>query len=253
MISSKSNELVKYTKSLHLKKSRDEHNEFIVEGKKMVQEAIEFGMSIRKIIICDELFNEKIDTTNIDVEHVSQNVFEYLSDTKTPQGILAIVEKKDMSKIGYGNIIFALEDIQDPGNLGTIIRTLDCAGINTLILSKGCVDKYNLKVIRSTMGAIFRVNIFDDLLLDSELRRLKEDGYEIIVTDLDGAISLFECKFTSKVVVVIGNEANGISDEIKRIACKRIKIPMSGGTESLNAGVAASIVAYEIYRRAIEK
>lgn len=251
MITSKTNEYIKYIKSLHLKKNRDESNEFIVEGPKMVKEVVSSDMKVKKVIICEEIFTEPVDVGNNDVEFVSSNVFEYISDTKTPQGIMAIVEKRDNSNIGYVDTMFALDNVQDPGNLGTIIRTLDCAGINNLLLSSGCADEYNPKVIRSTMGAIFRVNVFSDLNLKSELEKLKDQGYNIIVTSLEGATNMFEHKFEGKNIVVIGNESNGVSKEIQELANVRIKIPMLGQTESLNAGVAASLVAYEIMRNNI--
>ena len=248
MITSKSNDLIKHIKSLHLKKNRDESGEFIVEGPKMVKEVIASDLKISKVIICEELFSEPIDVRNNDVEFVTANVFEYISDTKTPQGIMAVVSKRTNEDIKYSDTMFALDNVQDPGNLGTIIRTLDCAGINTLLLSSGCADEYNPKVIRSTMGAIFRVNVFSNLNLKEELENLKEEGYNIVVTSLEGATNMFEHKFEGKNIVVIGNESNGVSKEIQELANVRIKIPMAGQTESLNAGVAASLVAYEIYR-----
>ena len=257
MITSRSNELIKYIKGLHLKKNRDDNGEYIVEGVKMVREAILTNIAITKIMICEELLKEDFEIPqNIAVEFVSAPVFEYISDTKTPQGILAIVKKKNFSGTQkgenesiYGEIIFALDTVQDPGNLGTIIRTLDCAGINTLLLSEGCADEYNLKVIRSTMGAIFRVNIFDGLDLESELKKLQENGYEVVVTGLDADAGLFEYSFPKKCVIVIGNESNGVSSEIQKLANVKIKIPMVGKTESLNAGVAASLMAYEVLRK----
>ena len=248
MITSKSNDLIKHIKGLHLKKNRDESGEFIVEGPKMVKEVIASDLKINKVIICEELFCEPIDVRNNDVEFVTATVFEHISDTKTPQGIMAVVSKRTNEDIKYSDTIFALDNVQDPGNLGTIIRTLDCAGINTLLLSSGCADEYNPKVIRSTMGAIFRVNVFSDLNLKEELEKLKEEGYNIVVTSLEGATNMFEHKFEGKNIVVIGNESNGVSKEIQELANVRIKIPMAGQTESLNAGVAASLVAYEIYR-----
>lgn len=249
MITSKTNDLVKYIKSLHTKKERDESGEYLIEGKKMVKEAIEMNIDIQKIIICEELLEEKIETKNYKVEYVSKQVFEYITDTKTPQGILAIIKKNDCNVKKYGNIIFALDNVQDPGNLGTIIRTLDCAGINTLLLSEGCADEYNLKVIRSTMGAIFRVNIYSNLNLKDELIKLKEEGYEIVVTALNADYGMFEYSFPEKCIIVIGNESNGVTKEIQDIATVKIKIPMAGKTESLNAGVAASLMAYEVYRK----
>ncbi|MBQ9314444.1 MAG: RNA methyltransferase [Clostridia bacterium] len=272
MITSKSNELIKYIKSLHQKKYRDEYKKYFVEGIKLVEEAINENMSIDRIIICEEIY---VNDANGDglakmsilidkIEYVSKNVFEYISDTKTPQGIMAIINMPDNDKhsgaqytskqiehdicsgaqCAPDNIIFALDNIQDPGNLGTIIRTLDCAGINTLLLSKGTVDLYNPKVIRSTMGAIYRVNIIENLNLKEKLIELKNEGYKIIITDLSAKKYHYELNFDEKLVIVIGNESNGVSQEIKDVADIKIKIPMIGRTESLNAGVAASIIAY---------
>lgn len=147
------------------------------------------------------------------------------------------------------NIIFALDNIQDPGNLGTIIRTLDCAGISTLLLSKGTVDLYNPKVVRGTMGAIYRVNILKDLELKETLLEMKKEGYQIVVTDLSASMFHYDLNYQQKLVIVIGNESNGVNEEIKSIADVKIKIPMLGRTESLNAGVAASVVAYEAVRK----
>lgn len=248
MITSKTNDFIKYIKSLSLKKNRDESGDFIVEGIKMVKEVIVSDYNIKKIVICEELFSETFDAKNNDIEFVSKAIFEYISDTKTPQGIMAVVSKKEYTNIKFGETIFALDNVQDPGNLGTIIRTLDCAGINTLLLSKGCADEYNTKVIRSTMGAIFRVSILSDLDLKEELEKLKDKGYNLVVTSLEGATSLFEHEFSGKNVIVIGNESNGVSKEIQELANVRIKIPMVGQTESLNAGVAASLMAYEVLR-----
>lgn len=248
MITSKTNELIKYIKSLHLKKERDAKKVFIVEGKKMVAEALDAKLPIEHIIICEELFNEEINTSNYTTTFVSKSIFEYITDTKTPQGILAVVKQKEHKKV-YENTIFALDNVQDPGNLGTIIRTLDCAGINTLILSEGCADSYNSKVIRSTMGAIYRVNIFANINLKEELIELKKQGYDIVVTSLDANSDLFSYNFKEKSVVIIGNESNGVSKEIQELANEKIIIPMCGKTESLNAGVAASLIAYEIYRK----
>ena len=248
MITSKSNEFIKYVKSLHQKKYRDEYNEFFVEGIKLVEEAITENMEISKILICEELYKEKFNFSNFDIEYVSQNVFEFISDTKTPQGIMAVIKIPEYRDT-FGNTIFALDNLQDPGNLGTIIRTLDCAGINTLLLSEGTVDLYNPKVIRSTMGAIFRVNCLQELKLKEKLMELKDDGYKIVVTALDASIYHYNLDFKEKYVIVIGNEAKGVSEEIQNLADIKVKIPMLGRTESLNASVAASLMAYENVRK----
>ncbi len=248
MITSKTNELIKHIKSLHQKKYRDEYGEYFVEGKKLVYEAIDEKVEIIKVIICKELFDEEVSIDMNFVEYVDKKVFEYISDTKTPQGIMAII-KIPKVKETLGDTVFALDSIQDPGNLGTIIRTLDCAGINTLLLSEGTVDCYNPKVIRSTMGAIYRVNIFENLDLKTKLEELKRIGYKVIVTALEANIKHFDLDFKDKYVIVIGNEANGVSEEIQKLADIKVIIPMLGRTESLNASVAASLVAYERVRK----
>lgn len=251
MITSKSNELVKHIKSLSQKKYREEYGEYLVEGKKMVCEAIDEKLNIVKLIICEDLFKEQI-KFNGDIEYVDQKVCSYLSDTMSPQGIFATIKIPKQNN-NLGNIIFATDDLQDPGNLGTIIRTLDSAGINTLLLSKDSVDPYNPKVIRSTMGAIFRVNILTDLNLSDKLKELKANGYKIVITHLDASISHYDLNFDEKLVIVIGNESKGVSDEINGLADVRVKIPMLGKTESLNASVAASLIAYENVRQKISK
>lgn len=246
MIISKTNEYIKHIKSLSQKKYRDEYHEFIIEGIKLVKEALEDNIHIKKIIICKELFDEKIEFDNI--EYVDEKIFKYISETETPQGILAVVEQKENEEL-MGNIIFALENVQDPGNLGTIIRTLDCAGINSLILSSGCADLYNPKVVRSTMGAIFRVNITRHKEFINKLLELKEKGYKIIVTSLQTEKYIYDLNLMEKCIIVIGNESKGVSNDIMQIADIKTKIPMIGKTESLNAGVAASIIAYEVLRQ----
>ena len=246
MITSKTNDYIKHVKSLSQKKYRDEYHEFIIEGIKLVKEALQEKINIKKIIICESLFNEKIDFDSI--EYVDEKVFKYISDTETPQGILAVASQKDAS-FEEGDIIFALDNVQDPGNLGTIIRTLDCAGINSLILSSGSADLYNSKVVRSTMGAIFRVNIERRKEFTQKLLELKEKGYKIIVTSLQTNKNFYDLNLKEKCVVVIGNESKGVSEEVIKIADIKIKIPMIGKTESLNAGVAASIIAYEAVRQ----
>lgn len=260
MITSKENQLVKYIKNLSQKKYREINHEYIVEGIKMVKEALE-SEEISKIILSEELLqatiqNDLIFINNIEseefsskIEYVSKNIFEYISDTMSPQGILAIVKEKNLIDTGYSNVIFALDDLQDPGNLGTIIRTLDSAGYQDLLLSKGSADAYNPKVVRSTMGAIFRLRLHSGLDLKEELIKLRQKGYKIVITSLETTKHYYDLNFEEKLVIVIGNESKGVSKEIQELADIKIKIPMLGKTESLNAAVATSIIAYEGVRR----
>ncbi len=258
MITSKDNELVKHIRSLSQKKYRDEYGEYIVEGSKMVFEALEYA-DVKVIIICEKLFTEKMPKTNTKIEYVSEAVFKHISDTMSPQGIMAVISKKERVNLKNSiklfkkdKTIFALDKVQDPGNLGTIIRTLDAAGIKHLIVSKDSADVYNPKVIRSTMGAIFRLNIFTlDMELFDALESLREDGIKVVVSSLDTKKYFYDIDFDESIVIVIGNESQGVSKEVQNIADYKVKIPMKGKTESLNASVAASIIAYEKVRREI--
>lgn len=250
MITSKENETIKHIKSLNQKKYRDEYGEYFIEGVKMVQEAIDEKMPIRKIILCEELLPQKIDTQNYEVEYVDQKVFTAITDTVSPQGILAVMAKQE--KVIFSdepNIIFALDDVQDPGNVGTIIRTLDCAGIHDVMVSEKSADVYNPKVVRSTMGAIFRVSVHEATNLIDALHKKQQTGYQIIVTSLDATSYYDTLNFETKAIIVIGNESKGVRPEIQQMADIKTKIPMLGKTESLNASVAASLMAYEYVRK----
>ena len=282
VISSKDNEFIKHIKKLKDKKYRDLNNEYIIEGIKIIEEAINEKANIKQVVICDDC--EK--TSNISKElmyeiaryeciYVTKKIFDSLTDVSNPQGILAIVEKnavkskisniKDSEKsetigveekeiiaeneIDYNqDIIVALDDIQDPGNLGTILRTVDSIGINQILVSKGTADSYNPKVVRSTMGAIFRVRIIECEDLENTLKEIQKHNFEIVVTSLQTKNSIYDIDYKKK-VIVIGNEANGVEPRIQKIADKKVKIPMLGKTESLNASVATGIILYEYVRQ----
>ena len=269
MITSKENELVKHIKSLSQKKYRDEYKEYLVEGPKMVLEALEYA-KVDSIVVCEEYLNDdkilnKIaklaSKEEIRLEFTSSKVFDSISETKTPQGVIAVAKQNEtqeldeaLDKMLKDDTIFALDKIQDPGNLGTIIRTLDSAGIKHLILSKDTVDAYNPKVVRSTMGAIFRLKIYTlEAELFDILQSLKHRGAAIISTSFDTDKYIYDIDFDKKLVIVIGNESQGVSGEIQEMSNYKFKIPMIGKTESLNAAVAASIVAYEKVRRDFRK
>ena len=262
VISSKENEIIKNIKKLKEKKYRDLNNEYIIEGIKIIQEAIQENAKIKQIIICDDC--EK--NSNISQEmmyeiakyeciYVTNKIFTSLTDVKNPQGIMAIVEKNSSKEeeIDYNqDIIVALDDIQDPGNLGTILRTVDSIGINQILVSKGTADSYNPKVVRSTMGAIFRVKIIECEDLEKTLKEIKKHKFEILVTSLQTENSIYDIKYNKK-VIVIGNEANGLEEKIQNMADVKVKIPMLGKTESLNASVATGIILYEYARQKIKE
>lgn len=253
LITSKDNSKIKEIKKLKEKKYRK--TAFIVEGIKMLKEAISEKAEIDTIIIREGTeLDFKLDSElEKKVIHVTQNVFETISDVVSPQGVLVVINKKiDDNKINqYADYILALDGIQDPGNLGTIIRTADSANIKQILVSKDTVDSYSPKVVRSTMGAIYRVKIIECENLAKTLKSLQTTGFEIVTTDLHTDKSIYDMNYNKK-IVVIGNEANGVTQEIRELSNYRVKIPMLGKTESLNAAVATGIMIYEYVRQKIQ-
>lgn len=260
IITSKDNEMVKHIRKLKEKKYRDEYGEYIVEGIKLINEAIEENLNVKTIVVCDNCDKEIINQNSMyevakhNCVYVDEKVFNTITEVKNPQGILAVIEKKDKEKeINYKeDIIVVLDDIQDPGNLGTILRTVDSAGLTQIIVSKKSGDVYNSKVVRSTMGAIFRVNVIESDNLVQTIKEIKKHKFSVISTSLDTDKSIYDVEY-KKVAIVIGNEANGVSKEIQDLSDTRIKIPMLGKTESLNASVATGIVVYEYVRQKLLK
>lgn len=159
--------------------------------------------------------------------YVPQNIFKSLTDVKTPQGIIAIVEKNSVNaQINYNeDIIVALDDVQDPGNLGTILRTVDSIGLTQILVSKGTADCYNPKVVRSTMGAIFRVKVIEIENLVETFKEVKKHKFKIVVSSLQTDNTIYGINYNKKIIVV-GNEANGVSKEVQEMADEKIKIPM---------------------------
>ena len=234
IITSKDNELIKHIKKLKDKKYRDENKEYVVEGIKMIEEAIQEKCQIKQIIICDDCEKTSIiskeqmyEIAKYECIYVTNKVFESITGVVNPQGILAVIERNNekQENIRSEEIIVALDDIQDPGNLGTILRTVDSIGLTQILVSKGTADVYNPKVVRSSMGAIFRVNIIECEDLKQTLKNLQKQNYEIVVTSLQGKNSIYEIKYNKK-IIVIGNEANGVEKEIQELANQKVKIPM---------------------------
>ena len=257
VISSKDNEIIKNIRKLKEKKYRDEQNAYIIEGIKLIKEAIVENVKIRQIVMCENFADNKdldkdtlYEIAKYNLIYVTEKVFNLITDVKTPQGIIAVIEKGNVDKkIDYSqDIIIALDGIQDPGNLGTILRTVDSANLNQIILSKNSADPYNPKVVRSTMGGIFRINIIEVDSLEETIKEIKKNNFRIMVTSLDTNNSIYDVEYFKK-VIVIGNEANGVSTEVQKLADEKVKIPMLGKTESLNASVATGIMIYEYVRR----
>lgn len=260
VITSKDNDVVKSIKKLKDKKYRDEEGCYLIEGIKIIEEAIEEKAIIEKIVICEECIqsseiNQKLlyEIAKYDCIYVSKKVFESLTTVVAPQGMLAVVRKNsNNTPIDYSqDIILVLDGIQDPGNLGTILRTADSVNLKQIIVSNKTADVYNPKVVRSTMGAIFRVKVIEAENLVATLKEIKKNKFKIMATSLGGTENIYDIEYKKK-VVVIGNEANGVSKEVLDIADKKVIIPMLGKTESLNAAVATSVILYEYVRQKIK-
>lgn len=229
-IDSLSNTKVKNWNKLKEKKYRDETGLFLVEGDHLIKEALKKQMVVSTIGL-----NETYDYT------VNPEILKKLSSQKSGTKEIAVVKKIEEKKVD-GDKILILDNIQDPGNLGTIIRSAVAFNINTIILSDDCVDLYNDKVIRSSEGMIFNINIVRKKLIEI-IPKIKENGYTVYATTVNGK-GYFEND--SKIALVIGNEGNGIKEDILNLCDKNITIKMNKECESLNAGVAASILMYEL-------
>lgn len=256
VITSKENETVKMLKKLKDKKHRDQENCYIIEGIKLVQEALREKAKIRLVVICDDCSTQEADFSSelkyeiarLECVYVSEKIFSSISNVVNPQGILAVVEKNEQSEIDFSDDLFlVLDDIQDPGNMGTILRTADSLNFKQIIISKGSSDVYNPKVVRSTMGAIFRIKIVESDDLVKLMKELKRHKIKVVTTSLQTDKSMYDISY-DKTAIVIGNEANGVRKEIQELADERVKIPMLGKTESLNASVATAVVLYEAMR-----
>ena len=260
MITSTSNQQMKNLSALMKKsKERKEQSVFVVEGTKMVAEA---PLEWVKAVYVSETYEkgaghlefiQNLKRRGIVLETVADNVFKAVSDTQTPQGILAIVAMPvySLEKLLNGDEthLLILESIQDPGNLGTMVRTGEGAGVTGIIMNKTTVDLFNPKTIRSTMGSIYRVPFYVTDNLEETLNLLKKTGVRLYAAHLKGSATYDEMDYKAPTGFLIGNEGNGLSDKIADMANTYIKIPMQGEVESLNAAISATILMYETNRQ----
>lgn len=260
MITSVHNKFIKEAAALLAKKKeRDRRGLFVVEGVKLFEEAP--AERIVQVYIADSArpqlaaqYGEKL--KSLPCEIVSDEVFEKMSDTVTPQGILCLMRQYSynieeiLSKEKKKHMLFILlEDLQDPGNLGTIFRTAEAAGADGVVMSSRTADIYNPKTIRSTMGSVYRVPFFYEADLSSIIRRLRKAGVSVYAAHLSGKADYDVCDYRGSTAFLIGNEGRGLREETAAAADERIRLPMEGQVESLNAAVASSILLYEAYRQ----
>ena len=256
MITSTSNVQIKQIIGL-LKKSKErkEQKAFVVEGRKMFEEICQDKSRVVKAYFSDSYVKEQYDgraLPEVPYEIVADAVFDAMAETVTPQGVLAIVKMPEYSlkdMLAEAGTLVLLENLRDPGNLGTIIRTAEAAGVSGVILSRESVDIYNPKVIRSTMGAVYRVPFLyvEDFM--ELLKELREKEVRLLAAHLKGTKTFDKADYSGKVGILIGNEANGLSEEASELANERVLIPMAGSVESLNAAVAAALLMYEAFRK----
>lgn len=239
MITSLENKEIKKYLKLKKKKYRDLEKLFLVEGEHLIKEA-EKSNSLVKVILTEDKELE----TNKEILYVTHEIMKKLSNLDTPPEMIGVCKINDNNKV-EGNIILALDDIQDPGNLGTIIRSAVAFNIKTILLSENTVDLYNPKVLRSTQGLLFYTNIIR-CDLEKELKKLKKEQYSIYVTNVEEGKEINKMNVAEKLVLVMGNEGNGVSSNIKSLKDENIYIKTNNLVESLNVGVATSILLYEL-------
>lgn len=256
MITSTSNVQIKQIMAL-LKKSKErkEQKAFVIEGRKMFEEICQEKSRVIKAYFSDsyvkEGYAEKA-MRSVPYEIVADSVFDAMAETVTPQGVLAIVKMPEYSledMVADAGTLVLLENLRDPGNLGTIIRTAEAAGVSGVILSKESVDVYNPKVIRSTMGAVYRVPFLYVEDFTELLKELLKKDVRLLAAHLKGQKTFDKADYEGKVGILIGNEANGLSEEASELANEKVLIPMAGSVESLNAAVAAALLMYEAFRK----
>ncbi len=245
-ITSLKNAKVTAWKSLKDRKGRKESGCFLVEGRKMVEEAVASAFPVEAILVEADRAAEFHLSAGIPVFTMPEHVLAAVCDTKTPQGIAAVVRMVSVPL--NGQRIVALDGVQDPGNVGTIIRTADAAGFEGVLLSTQCADVFSPKVLRATMGSIFRMGIRVTEDLPGALQQMIDAGASVLSSQLDGEPFYQRSPLNERFVLVIGSEGNGVTEEVKALATHRVKLPMRGGAESLNAAVAAGIMMYELTR-----
>lgn len=238
IIESVQNDKIKYFRKLRETKYIKEYKEFIVEGEHLVEEAIKNGLALELIIDSGKDYNSDLPKI-----YVGENVLKSISLLKTPQYVMALCKIVDDKEI-KGNRILLLDNVSDPGNLGTIIRSSVAFNIDTIILSEDSVNLFNDKVVRSSEGMIFNTNIIT-MNLKTAINEIKNRGIKVYGTDLKGSKYLSEFDKPSSFALVLGNEGMGTKKEILDLCDENIKIEMSNSCESLNVGVAGSIILYE--------
>ena len=264
VISSSQNDKVKYLNKLYRSRNRRKEGVFILEGKRLTEAALAGGADFKQVFLTPAFF-KSAENDNLLAElklkaefiYIEESLLKDIASTVNPQGILAVVNEsifrgEDFYK--QADKILLLDRIQDPGNMGTMIRTAVAAGFDSIIALKGSVDIYNQKVIRATMGGIFSISIRQKLSQEKFLAEIKNQAadYELLAADIEAEEYHFEHNYNDKLILMIGNEANGLEQNLLEFATSKIKIPLAGEIESVNAAVAASVISFEILSQQLQ-
>ncbi|MEW6573520.1 MAG: RNA methyltransferase [Bacillota bacterium] len=257
----KHNPRVKGLLRLARRHRREQEEKFLIEGPRLVLEALSAGWPL-EAVYCTARFAESeknaellnsLHEYGVIVYALPIEVFSRIASTEEPQGVLAVARTR---KVEAGELfrdpsplVVVVDGLQDPGNLGTIIRTADAAGASGAVLLPGTVDIYNPKVVRATAGALFRLPVIEGLPLDEALTLIKNAALELVVADPRGSVPFYAADLSGPVAIVVGSEGTGIKHKVQKAASERVFIPMPGGAESLNAAVAASLLIYEAVRQ----
>lgn len=255
-VTSPSNPLFKTLRGLHDKKGRTKEGAFILEGVRLVKDAADSGAVIRLFVASESFARGNRDFLSMCDDRklvlMPDALFRKTGDTDTPQGIIAVAEipqHNERDILSKARRIIALENLQDPGNAGTIVRSADACGFDAVFFSKDSVDPYNSKAVRATMGSLFHLPVIICEDLFKTMKILKSHGVGIVSAEPRDAVPCWEADLSDHIALVIGNEGNGISEHMLKLSDKKVMIPMSGGAESLNAAAAASILLYESMRQ----
>jgi TrmH family RNA methyltransferase len=256
VITSSQNSKIKLVRALLGRaKERREANAFVVEGVRLVEEATNSNWGFR-FVLYDETLNERgmsqvegLKSRGVDVEMVSDGLMKSLSETETPQGILAVLEFNQspihLSETNSPNFVLIPDQIRDPGNLGTLLRTAAATGVQAVLIPPETTDAFAPKVVRSGMGAHFRLPVYS---MSWEEIKSQTKGLQIYLADMDGR-SCWDTDLRQPLALIVGGEAEGASEEARQMTSQKISIPMAGNVESLNAGVAGSVLMFEIVRQ----
>jgi RNA methyltransferase, TrmH family len=254
MITSSQNPKLKLVRSLMGRaKERREENAFVIEGVRLIEEAVLAGWRFQFVLYSDGLSERGRDLVNvltahrIEVDEVAGDLLQKLSDTETPQGILAVLQCSRLPIPDSLNFLLIPDQIHDPGNLGTLLRTAAATGVQAVLLPSETADAFAPKVLRAGMGAHFRLPIHS-MTWEEISQMCKTTDLQMVLADMNGK-SCWETDLRQPLALIIGGEAEGASEEARKLATQKISIPMAGNVESLNAGVAGSVLMFEVVRQ----